>query len=106
VSASSGQNATVKGKVKDAFTGKRSRGEHHGGYSRGTATDDFGNYELQLPAGQVRIFFRFVGYKEEYVNLDLQSDTTVQMDINLQSQAIELTTAVVSASAMSKGFPM
>ena len=95
----SAQQATVQGTVNDAFTGETLPGVNiMADTLGGTATDDSGFYEMQLPAGKHTLYFRFIGYKEESFTIVLNPGEKVKRDINLQSQAVELTTAVVSAS--------
>ncbi len=93
------QQASVHGVVTDAFTRESLPGVNVVlDLNTGTSTDDSGYFELQLPSGPVSLTFRFIGYKDEVINLQLKPGEMVQRNVQLHSGAIELTTAVISAS--------
>jgi outer membrane receptor protein involved in Fe transport len=94
-----GQQATVKGTITDATTGESVPGVSVMADSvRGTASDLNGNYQLRLSPGKYTITYTYIGYRPEYAEFELQAGQVVQHDISLKSSAIELNTAVVSAS--------
>jgi hypothetical protein len=62
--------------------------------SNATISNAYGFYSLSLPEGKYQIFFSYVGYKTIEKEIDLKSDT--QLDINLSS-ANELSEVVVTS---------
>ena len=67
-------------------------------YSFGTCTDENGNYKLLLPPGEYILSFSYIGYGDKSVKVTILPGEVYQQDIGLRPAAIELNTAVVSAS--------
>jgi outer membrane receptor protein involved in Fe transport len=64
----------------------------------GITTDQQGNYKFPLSRGKHVLNFRFVGYKEEKLTVEITDDQNVIRNMSLQPLIVELNTAVVSAS--------
>ena len=93
------QQATVKGTVTDAHTGEKLPGVNVVADTMGgTAANDKGYYELNLSPGKHTLVYSYIGYQDESIILLLKPGDIIQKDISLESRAIELNTAVVSAS--------
>ncbi len=93
------QEATVRGMVADAVTRETLPGVNITADSvKGTATGGNGQYELKLKPGSHILKFTFIGYAGQSLKVDLKPGETLERNIYLQPSAIELHTAVVSAS--------
>ncbi len=93
------QQAIIRGKVSDAHTGESLPGVNIIADSTGgTATNDEGYYELFVSEGNHLITFKYIGYREEQISLLVKPGEVVEKNILLQTQSIELNTAVISAS--------
>ena len=61
------------------------------GTSRGTATDDNGRYVLRgVPAGVYTVRISFLGYRDETLEVTVESGMTVTRDVSLESETIEV----------------
>jgi hypothetical protein len=76
------QTYTVTGRLTDAATGESLIGSTVMSGEKGTVTDIDGNYSLQLPAGEKTIIFSYVGYDPKSVELFLNSDTTINIQLD------------------------
>lgn len=93
------QEARVRGFVRDASTGETLPGVNIVIDSlSGTATDDRGYYELSASPGKISLTFKYIGYLNQQITLQLKPGETVARDILMQPRAIELNAAVVTAS--------
>jgi iron complex outermembrane receptor protein len=91
----------LSGKVSDADDGTGLPGVNiNPQQGQGTSTDDEGNYKLELPAGNYEIIFSYVGYSNDTVSINLQSDQKLDLGLKVQSQ--ELGIMVVSGSFYEK----
>ncbi len=87
------QNFNISGFVREKSTGENlinaniyelnSRG--------GTISNEYGFYSLSLPRGKNRVVFSFIGYKKEEIELNLTSDTTLNVELDLMSELKEVT---------------
>ena len=64
---------------------------------KGTATDIFGKYSLQLDEGTHQITFRYIGYKDVVKEIILKNGERKTIDIKLFASSEQLSTVVVSA---------
>jgi outer membrane receptor protein involved in Fe transport len=95
---STAQNAIVRGKITDKSTKEALVGVNVIlADGTGAASDINGQYKVSVPAGEVKISFRFVGYKEINMTLQLKAGEEKVLDITLEEVNTELETVVVSA---------
>lgn len=88
---------TVKGRVCDSLSQEclASVTVEITQYSQqSTFTDDNGNFELSLPAGQYTLVFKLLGYHPKTFNLAVKGNKT--LDIYLYSESVRLDEIVVS----------
>ncbi len=90
------QKYTISGYIKDKNTGEEIIGANIfvKDLNTGTTTNAYGFYSLSLPKGKYNIVFSFLGYKEEELNIDL--NTNKSLNISLESTAIITTEVVVT----------
>jgi iron complex outermembrane recepter protein len=93
--------SSLKGTVKDE------KGEGLPGVSvvisgttKGTLTDDAGNYELALPKGNYLITYSFIGYSAQTKNITV-NDSGASQDITLNASSTELGEVVISTGSRS-----
>ncbi|MFN3342859.1 MAG: TonB-dependent receptor, partial [Flavobacteriales bacterium] len=95
---SKAQNATIRGKITDKSTKEALVGVNvvlsKGG---GVASDINGQYKVSVDPGEVKISFRFIGYKQLDMTLQLKAGEDKVIDIVLEEANTELETVVVSA---------
>ena len=68
------------------------------GTTIGTASNPEGYYELDLPEGEYRLVYQYVGYKRHYHELTVKSDP-IRIDVALDKEEIALDEVVISADA-------
>ena len=88
------QMHTVEGTVVDALSSESLIGATVSSGSSGTTTDIDGNFSFQLEAGSHKLEISYVGYQTKELDIELDSD--VNLNIQLESAAI-LTEIVVTA---------
>lgn len=78
---------TLNGYIKDASNGEELLGVaiYIPSLKAGTVTNDYGFYALTVPRGTYEVQITYVGYKQQVLNLDLQENTT--RNINMESDA-------------------
>ena len=64
--------------------------------SAGSASGIEGDYSLELPDGQHRVFFGYVGYRTLDTLIEVQGET--RLDVQLQSESVALGSVVITAS--------
>lgn len=96
------QNALIKGQVSDSKTGEPLIGATVQVKEIGTITDLDGNYELNLPAGQHYIEFRYLSYETVVQNIRLQAGQSQELNQGLQPEATILETATVTSGKHEK----
>jgi outer membrane receptor for ferrienterochelin and colicin len=90
----SAQNATISGYISDSDGEVLIGANIYETISKqGTITNAYGFYSLTLPIGQSKITFSYVGYQTKSIALDLQNDTTIQVNLTVQ----DITEVVISA---------
>ncbi|TKD65811.1 TonB-dependent receptor [Flavobacterium sp. ASW18X] len=60
----------------------------------GTVTNEYGFYSLTLPQGSYDVIVSYMGFKEEYLTLELSKNT--KMDFSLTEEAEQLAEVIVS----------
>ena len=85
------------GVVRDAHTGETLSGATVAtvGSSSGTVSNTYGYYVLNLPAGECRIQWSFVGYANQQRSLTLSTDT--MLDISLEVETKQISEVEISA---------
>ncbi|MDR2009204.1 MAG: TonB-dependent receptor [Bacteroidales bacterium] len=92
-----GQKYTISGYIKDKSSGEELLGANvivNEGKS-GTSANSYGFYSISLPAGTYEISFSFVGYAEQKKTINLDSDKT--LNIELENSAVVTQEVVVSS---------
>lgn len=92
------QNKTLSGTIKDAQNGEVLIGTsvYMPELKRGTTTNEYGFYSLQLPQNEVKIQFSFVGYTPQYQTVS--GSENVVLNIELKAET-ELQEVVISADS-------
>ena len=92
------QQAVVYGYVSDSATSEKLPGVNIVADStKGVATDAYGYYSLNLPAGPHVLNYSFLGYKTQQITIQLTENDSLGIDIRLKSKSVMLDMAVVSA---------
>lgn len=92
------QPSIVKGLVTDADTGDPLPGaEIIYEVGKGTVTNDEGEFELHLSAGEYRVTIRYLGYRPHHEKVNLQSGQPTILEVALWPMALEIDQVVVSA---------
>lgn len=88
---------TISGYIKDAVTGETLIGATLSvkGNSRGISSNQYGFYSITLNEGNYSIAGSYIGYKSVMINIDLKSDTL--MNISL-SPGVQLSEEVIITS--------
>lgn len=63
---------------------------------RGTVSNEFGYYSLTLPEGNVPLRASFVGYAPKEMNIDLRSDTTLNIELSRYNNLLNIEVDVVN----------
>ncbi|MEM7549621.1 MAG: TonB-dependent receptor [Bacteroidota bacterium] len=95
-SAFAQEKYTINGYLKDAKNGENLIGAtvYVKEVESGTATNFYGFYSITLPAGDYTLAFRSLGYS--VVDRSIQLDQNLRIDIELQSEGIELEEVVIT----------
>ena len=99
----SGQSKyTISGYITDAGSGERLAGAtvYNKSTGKGTATNTYGFFSLTEKEGLYNLSFRFVGFREHTINLELKNDTLI--NIALQ-HGIEIEEVKISAQRQLRG---
>ncbi len=94
------QSGSVSGKVTDAADGSPLWGTNIIliGTSNGTATGSDGKYRLtNIPEGDAKIVFRYLGYASDTVNVNISNGKTTELNVALHSLVLQGNEVVVSA---------
>lgn len=91
--------AVIKGQVQDDQTGEPIIGAtlFFKEINVGTASDENGQFELEVKSGKQELTVQYVGYEELNQVLDIRSNG--QLDLKLQKAAIDLDAVIVEAQA-------
>lgn len=102
-SFSHAQEAIIKGRVKDASTGESLPGVNVVIETKqGTVTDINGKYKLETKAGEHSVTFSFMGYKTQTKDITLSNDQTLNLDVELKTDAKVLQIFTVTGSQYEK----
>lgn len=94
----SGQVATLKGRIYDLQTGSSLSGASIiYGPNQGVISGVEGNYTLRTKPGNTRITVRYIGYQTLTINVVLLPDGFRILDVGLKPQSSEIDQVVVSA---------
>ncbi|MDD3740145.1 MAG: TonB-dependent receptor, partial [Bacteroidales bacterium] len=87
---------TISGYVKDKENGETLIGAniYQSETKSGATTNIYGFYSLTLPEGQYKISFSYIGYTETIIDVNLDSDKT--LDIELSAAANLISEVVIS----------
>lgn len=90
--------ATLSGFVTDRSTGESLIGAtvELTGSNRGTITNEFGFYALQIPPGTHQVEYSYIGYQKQSLSISLEKD--VQKNLYLEQGIVELPNVVVARS--------
>lgn len=88
-----GQHYTISGHITDRITGEPliSATIFESNSSKGTAANDFGFYTLTLPEGTVHLDFSYIGYRTLRKEFTLQSDTIMNIQLEMDNFLDEIT---------------
>lgn len=83
---------TISGRIEDALSGEVLPGASVYLYdkSEGTIANDFGFYSLTIPKGLKRVYFQFVGFEQQILEIKLKSDTTINVYLTPKAQLNEV----------------
>ncbi len=79
------QKFTVSGTVKEKSTGETLIGATISiadDRSIGVVTNEYGFFSLSLPKGNYTLLFSYVGYKQELIPVNLESNSTLHIDLS------------------------
>lgn len=98
------QDGILKGNVTDAETKEPmfSVNVFEKGTTHGTTSDFDGNYELSLGSGTHTIVFKFLGYAEQEIQVDITAGKTNKQDIVLEKQAQQVGLVTVTGGKYEK----
>ena len=65
--------------------------------NKGTTSDVNGDYFIKTTAGEQTIQFKFIGYEDEVRKVTVKKDQSIELNVNLKEDAIDIETVVVSA---------
>jgi len=85
------QEVTISGHIKDKSTGEVLIGVnvYLKKSSVGTASNAYGFYSLTVPDSRETLVFSYVGYQPKEFDLELQNDTTLNVELTQQTKDIE-----------------
>ena len=93
---------TLSGYIKDAGTGETLIAANiidADNPSQGTTSNTYGFYSLTLPSGIYRMSFSYLGYKDQYFEIDLTKSTELNVDL---SEGVMIDEVVISAEKEAK----
>jgi hypothetical protein len=81
---------TISGYVKDKENGETLIGAniYQSDTKSGTTTNIYGFYSLTLPEGQYKISFSYIGYTEIIIDVNLDTDKTIDIELNASANVI------------------
>ncbi len=90
------KNAVISGYIRDASSHEMLIGATVAvnNSNKGTLTNAYGYYSLPLEKGEYTITFSYLGYRREYININLRENETIDKDlepIETQLEAISVT---------------
>ncbi len=94
-----GQVGQIYGRVLDATDGSALPGANIllKGTAQGTTSDIYGNFSLtQLEPGKRELIFRYVGYQQQIVSVEVKSSGKTELSVRMQPEAIRGREVVVT----------
>ncbi len=87
----SAQESTISGYIRDASNGETLIGATLSleNDATGTITNVYGFYSLTIEAGQYNVVASYLGYEDQIISVDLQSDKTLDIELKLQSNKLQ-----------------
>jgi len=84
---------TISGKITDAGTGETLVGAtvYNPANQKGTSTNAYGFYSLNIPSGKQELTYSFVGYSSKTIIIDLSSDSVVNIQLPTHNEIKEIT---------------
>jgi iron complex outermembrane receptor protein len=93
------QTGTIFGSVKDSASKESLPGVNIlVDTISGGITNAKGNYRIALNAGYHKLVYKYIGYSEEVIFINIAEGEDIQKDILLAPLSVELNTAVITAS--------
>ncbi len=86
---------TLSGYIKDESSGETLIGANvflQENQAKGTSSNNYGFYSIQLPTGEHNIIFSFIGYKNQILKIDLTENK--KADIKLTPEGASLSTSI------------
>lgn len=96
-------SGNIKGVITDKGSGEALIGSNVflDGTSFGAAADIDGNYIIRsVPAGSYKLVAKYIGYKEQSVQINVVAGRTLAVDIELEYAAVESDEVLVTAQAL------
>ncbi|MEJ2595176.1 MAG: TonB-dependent receptor [bacterium] len=83
--------ATISGFIKDSSTGEFLPGAtvYVVDLGKGSVSNAYGFYSLTLPFGKHEIRYSFIGYADYDIQVEMVKDTTLNIELDPSSQALE-----------------
>jgi hypothetical protein len=95
--SASGQNGTLSGKVTNADNAPLSYASVYiKGTTKGTTTNENGNYTLRLAAGPHTVIFQYMGYKQVERNVNINENKETTLNVTLKKRAYETEAVTVT----------
>lgn len=92
------QSGIVRGRVTDGHTGDALIGATIlVARDRGTVTNHEGFFVLEVPQGNLTITFQYVGYRSQFIPLNVRQGESHQLNIALMPDVTEIEQVIVSA---------
>jgi outer membrane receptor protein involved in Fe transport len=89
----------IKGRVFDKITLEPLQGAYViYDKNQGTITDKLGNYNIKSVPGKINISFKLVGYKSADRSVDLRSNDSIELNVGLEMDIMEIGQIVISAN--------
>ncbi len=95
-------SGVVTGKITDANTGEALPGANViiEGTSIGSSTDIDGNFKISnIAAGDITLIVKFLGYETKKTDVNIAANSTINIDIKLQSSSILQEEVIVTVQA-------
>lgn len=99
VQVSAQKNITISGFIRDSVSAENLYHAtiYEANNKQGTISNAYGFYSLSIPSGKVQLHVSFVGYKEQVLSFDAQTDTTINFQLSTKNDLQEV---VVTAQSL------
>lgn len=90
------QKVTINGYVSDKESGERliNANIYDKDSYTGTTANNYGYYSISLPEGRVTLITSFIGYTPQELTLDLNRNTTINIELEVQSGKLDEVTVL------------